>query len=239
VVWFRVDDNFGTHPKALAAGNAAVGLWTRCGTYAAGQLTDGHLPGEIAAMYGKPSEIKTLVTVRLWHQHGHTCERCPPVPRGSYFFHDFLEYNRSRVEVLAERAAASERQKRSRERRRDIARDDERDRQRESRGDHTVSHGPPDPTRPEGSSNPEDPPNPPAEPGGGCAKHGDKPAPNCRGCGTNSRAVQAAAGAAARQPPAWCGACDETTRQVETDDGRPARCPRCHPLVVRKEATTP
>jgi hypothetical protein len=70
-------------------------------------------------------------------------------------------------------------------------------------------------------------------------RHGDTPAPNCRGCGTNSRAVQAAAGAAARQPPPWCGTCDETTRQVETDDGRPARCPRCHPLVVRKETTTP
>ncbi|WP_027944247.1 hypothetical protein [Amycolatopsis taiwanensis] len=28
----------------------------------------------------------------------------------------------------------------------------------------------------------------------------------------------------------WCGQCDERTRQIELDDGRPARCPRCHHL---------
>lgn len=27
----------------------------------------------------------------------------------------------------------------------------------------------------------------------------------------------------------WCGECDETTRQVELPDGRPKRCPSCHP----------
>jgi hypothetical protein len=27
-----------------------------------------------------------------------------------------------------------------------------------------------------------------------------------------------------------CGLCDPATRQVELDDGRIARCPRCHPL---------
>lgn len=31
-------------------------------------------------------------------------------------------------------------------------------------------------------------------------------------------------------PPPWCRSCDERTRQIELDDGRPARCPRCHPL---------
>ncbi|MEE6295707.1 hypothetical protein [Georgenia wangjunii] len=32
--------------------------------------------------------------------------------------------------------------------------------------------------------------------------------------------------------PAWCGTCDEQTRQFEDDDGRPARCPACHPLAA-------
>ena len=31
--------------------------------------------------------------------------------------------------------------------------------------------------------------------------------------------------------PSWCGACDEWTRLVETDDGM-ARCQTCHPLAV-------
>lgn len=28
----------------------------------------------------------------------------------------------------------------------------------------------------------------------------------------------------------WCGQCDRDTKQVELQDGRLARCPRCHPL---------
>lgn len=27
----------------------------------------------------------------------------------------------------------------------------------------------------------------------------------------------------------WCGQCDPNTKQIELDDGRVARCPRCHP----------
>ncbi|WP_322754382.1 helix-turn-helix domain-containing protein [Frankia sp. Cas3] len=35
--------------------------------------------------------------------------------------------------------------------------------------------------------------------------------------------------------PAWCGACDETTRLVDLDDGRASRCPTCHPLIAVSE----
>lgn len=30
--------------------------------------------------------------------------------------------------------------------------------------------------------------------------------------------------------PPYCGICDQRTRQIITADGRPARCPECHPL---------
>ena len=33
---------------------------------------------------------------------------------------------------------------------------------------------------------------------------------------------------APRRPP-WCGSCDERTRLLEDDQGRPYRCPECHP----------
>lgn len=33
--------------------------------------------------------------------------------------------------------------------------------------------------------------------------------------------------------PPWCGRCDESTRQVEDERGRAARCPTCHPLAGR------
>lgn len=63
---------------------------------------------------------------------------------------------------------------------------------------------------------------------GSCAAH-ESPQPNCRGCGTNPRALRAAREGRASWPT-WCGQCDETTRLLTLDDGRPKRCPSCHPL---------
>lgn len=39
-------------------------------------------------------------------------------------------------------------------------------------------------------------------------------------------------GVAPPERPAWCGDCDEHTRQRENDAGLPYRCPKCHPLAV-------
>lgn len=33
--------------------------------------------------------------------------------------------------------------------------------------------------------------------------------------------------------PPHCGVCDPNTRQREDDEGRPSRCPACHPLLVQ------
>ena len=57
--WFKVDDGFYDHPKVLEAGNAAVGLWLRCATWSARQLTDGHVPAAIARGYGTGREIRS------------------------------------------------------------------------------------------------------------------------------------------------------------------------------------
>lgn len=46
---------------------------------------------------------------------------------------------------------------------------------------------------------------------------------------TAAEVNQAWAGAS---KPDWCGECDERTRLGEMDDGRPYRCPTCHPLAV-------
>ena len=40
----------------------------------------------------------------------------------------------------------------------------------------------------------------------------------------------AAVAASATLRPEWCGVCDERTRQREDAQGRPYRCPECHPL---------
>ena len=116
--WFRLEDTFHSHPKVLRAGNEAVGLFVRCGTYAAQHLTDGFIPEDIANLYGATSTgsrrdgdagkaetlAETLVSTGLWRR-----------VRGGWKMRDYLEYNPSKQAVDNERRQKAERQKRWRE----------------------------------------------------------------------------------------------------------------------------
>jgi hypothetical protein len=113
--WFVVDDSAHSHPKMVKAGNAAVGLWMRCGSYAAQHLTDGIVPGDIARMYGTPPQIAKLVKLRLWHPSEHACEGCQQPPAGDYVMHDYLTYNPTRKQVLDRRAKAADKKRRQRD----------------------------------------------------------------------------------------------------------------------------
>src|SRR5216684_7058465 len=102
----------------MAAGNEAIGLFTRCGTYAARHLTDGFVPEHIAVLYGAgqirsrgdaapdgaESLADTLVRVKLWRR-----------TRGGWRMRDYLDYNPSKEAVDNERRAKAERQRRWRE----------------------------------------------------------------------------------------------------------------------------
>lgn len=105
--WFKVDDAFHCHPKAMQAGTAALGLWVRCGSWAAQQLTDGFVPTDVARMYGSAAMIRQLVGSGLWLDVD-----------GGYLFPDWTDYQPTREHVLAEREAAKRRQAASRSRRR-------------------------------------------------------------------------------------------------------------------------
>lgn len=133
MTWFRLDDSFHSHPKVLAAGNAAVGLFVRCGTYSAEHLTEGFVPSEVALMYGNRKLTSRLVEVGLWTP-------APGVPPG-WVMPDYLDYNPSKEQVESDRAGAAERQRRAREKARES--------REESRVTNGVSNGPPDPARPE------------------------------------------------------------------------------------------
>lgn len=113
--WFVVDDSAHSHPKMVKAGNAAVGLWMRCGSYAAQHLTDGIVPGDIARMYGTAPQINKLVKLRLWHPSGHACEGCQQPPAGDYVMHDYLTYNPTRKQVVDRRSKAAEKKRRQRD----------------------------------------------------------------------------------------------------------------------------
>jgi hypothetical protein len=138
VPWFKIDEGFHSHPKVIAAGNEAVGLYVRCGAYAAEHLTDGFIPEDIAVLYGaahtgsrrnertgKPETLaETLVKTKLWRR-----------TRGGWRMPDYLDYNPSKEAVDKERKQAAERQRRRREALMS---------QRDSRGDSQ----PPVPARP-------------------------------------------------------------------------------------------
>ena len=76
--WFKVDDNLAFHAKAVAAGNPAMGLWVRAGSWSAQQLTDGFVPDHMFPALGTLAQAKRLVEVRLWHRED-----------GGYRFHEW------------------------------------------------------------------------------------------------------------------------------------------------------
>lgn len=118
MTWFRVDDKFFDHPKALRAGKDARNLWFRvgvsCSAFNTDGLVDGDLIPELAPQAGvtkwRPA-VQRLVDVGLWHDHEtiHDCTSCADqiaeltldrkdhgeaafvVPAGSYFFHQWWE----------------------------------------------------------------------------------------------------------------------------------------------------
>jgi hypothetical protein len=101
VPWFKVDDGFAFHRKAIRAGNTALGLWVRAGSWCAQQLTDGHVPEEMLALLGGTvDDADDLVKATLWI----TVE-------DGYQFADWGDYQPTKADVEEERAKARERQK--------------------------------------------------------------------------------------------------------------------------------
>ena len=95
--WVRIDDMFYSHPKVLAAGNAAVGLWVRALAYANAYLTDGHINAETLRTLGATRRYATtLVKAGLWEPNGN-----------GWDIHDFADYQESREEIETRRADLS------------------------------------------------------------------------------------------------------------------------------------
>jgi hypothetical protein len=107
VTWFRVDDNLAFHPKVMQAGNTAMGLWVRAGSWSSQQLTDGYIPAEIVRSMGNTSQAAGLIRAGLWI----------PASDG-YEFHQWEERQPTRKAVEDQRAATAERVRKHREKRR-------------------------------------------------------------------------------------------------------------------------
>lgn len=80
--WFKVDDHLATHEKVVKAGNGAMGLWVRAGSWAAQHLTNGHVPAHVVKMLGTPAQARSLVAAGLWIEDDD----------GGWRFHDWFGY---------------------------------------------------------------------------------------------------------------------------------------------------
>ena len=108
MAWVRIDDQFSDHPKIVKAGPIALVLQVRAFCYAARHLTDGYIPAELVPIFlagleklgADPSADwgRFMVEARLWDP-----------TEGGYLVHDYLDYNPSREEVLADQRRTSNR----------------------------------------------------------------------------------------------------------------------------------
>lgn len=120
--YFMGDDDLAANPKVQSlthravardvSGLAAMGLWVVAGTVVQKHHSDGfvkftdlltitlspEVAGELAA---------DLEAAGLWHGHGHSCPRCPPVPEGCFYFHDWADMRYERGEQAKQRQAKS------------------------------------------------------------------------------------------------------------------------------------
>lgn len=103
--WFKFDDGFHSHPKvqALFEGPCpgdAIALFTISGSWCSKELTDGVVPLGFVRRSGLHKDASAeLVRVRLFD----ACED------GSFRVHNYLKYNPSRAQVLAEREKTKQR----------------------------------------------------------------------------------------------------------------------------------
>lgn len=100
--WVKLDDHFPSHPKIARAGGDAAWLHVCALCYCGAHLTDGEIPREQLPRLSDRKQpfrlAKRLVECSLWTETA-----------TGFLINDFLEFNPSREQVLAERLKARER----------------------------------------------------------------------------------------------------------------------------------
>lgn len=102
--WVKLDDSFGENPKIAQASDSALALWVTSLAYCNRNLTDGYIPssvglGQLRYCGGNPvPAIRELESLGLWE----TAE-------GGWYVHDYLHYQLSKDDVLAQRETTRER----------------------------------------------------------------------------------------------------------------------------------
>lgn len=97
MAWFKVDDLFDGSEKEMKCSLAAIGLWTKAGSWASRRGTDGHIPTAYVERAGAADEAAELVRSGLWEA---TDE--------GWLFHDWTDYNPTAAEVKDQRRKRAE-----------------------------------------------------------------------------------------------------------------------------------
>lgn len=116
--WVRFDDQFTIHRKVDGLSDAAYRLHTSAIFWCARNLTDGFVSREdldgVTARVRTPERFAAECVKRgTWHEARHDCgsDNCAaPVDADGWVIHDYLEYQFSKEQVLADRKKAAERQ---------------------------------------------------------------------------------------------------------------------------------
>src|SRR5207249_2516115 len=72
VTWVRIDDSMPDNPVMAGLSDAAFRAWVESLCYCSRNLTDGYVPGRIAAQRWSPKAVDELVTAGRWEalEHG-------------------------------------------------------------------------------------------------------------------------------------------------------------------------
>lgn len=151
--WFKVDDQFHSHPKMRGLDMAARGLWVTAGSWCASYLTDGEITErEVKALGGTRRQAEKLVSAGLWD----LVDDSPGARR--YAFHDWAQFQPTRADVSAKRNEARERMAKARAKKQSASDNaemfarTERERSQNVRVDRLSTCSPyPDPARPDPS----------------------------------------------------------------------------------------
>lgn len=124
---FSVDDSWDNCGPVARAGNAAFGVYVRCGAWvarniSAGAITEPVVPTEVAVAYGSPELARKLVDVGLWE-----------AVDGGWFLVHYLDRNESAAQVAARRKRDADRKAKWREKQSRL------DETRESKRSHGVT----------------------------------------------------------------------------------------------------
>lgn len=107
--WVKLDDRFPSHRKVALLADRAFRLHVSAICWCSENLTDGRIADRelplVAKVRGLKATAQQLVDAGLWDRI-----------EGGWEIHDYLDYNPSRAQVLAERKKNAERQERFRQR---------------------------------------------------------------------------------------------------------------------------